>query len=61
MSPLPKKMLYVPCMIEFRKRLFLFYVGAFTVVYLVKQLAAEQDTVMAKATLGLQTLITYIN
>lgn len=54
-------MLYVRSMIEFRKRLFLFYVGAFTVVYLVKQLAAEQDTVMAKATLGLQTLITYIN
>lgn len=48
-------------MIEFRRRLFLFYVGAFTVVYLVKQLAAEQDTMLAKASIGLQTLITYIN
>ena len=48
-------------MIEFKRRLFLFYVGAFTAVYLVKQLAAEQDTMMAKATVGLQSLITYIN
>jgi len=55
------KMRYLRSMIEFRKRLFLFYVGAFTVAYLAKQLAAEQDTVMAKATLGLQSLITYIN
>lgn len=48
-------------MIEFRKRLFLFYVGLFTIIYLGKQLAAEQSTLVAKATIGLQSLITYMN
>ncbi|WP_409479359.1 hypothetical protein [Pseudobdellovibrio sp. HCB154] len=48
-------------MIEFRKRLFLFYVGLFTVIYLGKQLAAEQSAIMAKATIGFQSLVTYMN
>jgi hypothetical protein len=48
-------------MIEFRKKLFLFYVGLFTVIYVGKQLAAEQSALKAHAALGLQTIITYIN
>lgn len=48
-------------MIEFRKKLFFFYVGAFTVIYLAQQLAAEQSPLVTKATTGLQTLITFIN
>lgn len=48
-------------MIEFRKRLFLFYVGLFSVIYLAKQLAAQQSMLVTKAEAGLQAVMTYIN
>jgi hypothetical protein len=47
-------------MIEFRKKLFLFYVAVFTIVYLSQQLAAEQDVLMAKASTTFEGLTSII-